>query len=202
VGEPAELLLRARALGRTLESVAEIVDKYRLLEALRLGEPGRTIERREAMRAIAERFPGALREWDEASLEEIQRRRTEAEFVLGAMLDGAEAGSAGLAERDWLRFSMLVHGRLRRALRIKRWLGGRAIDDALARDAEVLHEATRAELEAIAEPPSRRISESIYRQVAEEEGISVEALKAALFPGETEGPPRSPRRPEEPGQPD
>jgi hypothetical protein len=180
----AELLERARALVHTVESVAEVVEKYRLLEALRRSEPGRTAARRDAMRAIADRFPAALREWDELPLEELSRRRADAEATLAALLDGADAGTARLeaAERDWLRYSIAVHRRLREALRIKRWLAGRPVTDTIAADAASALDVDRAALEAIAAPPANRVSEAVYRQVAREAGVSVEALKAALFP--------------------
>jgi hypothetical protein len=175
-----DLLERARTLGRAVEEVAEVVEKYRLLEALRLGEPGRTIERRDAMRAIAARFPAALREWDEAPAEEITRRRREAEATLALLVDGAVEGLRRVEASDWLRWSIRVHARLRRALRIKRWLAGRALDPALAQAAAAEHDASPEELRTIA--GARRVSEAIYRQVAAEEGVPVEAIKAALFP--------------------
>src|SRR5579883_1601363 len=173
----------ARALARTLAGVAEVVEKYRLLEALRRGQPGRTAARRDAMRAIADRFPGALREWDEAPLDELVRRRREAEATLEALVAGAESAleRLGAGERDWLRYSMQVHGRLREALRVKRWLAGRAPTEALAADAERALEVSRSAVEAVA-APGGRLSETIYRQVAAEHGVTVEELKAALFP--------------------
>jgi hypothetical protein len=174
---------RAHRLARVLEGVAEVVEKYRLLEALRRGEPGRTVARRDAMRAIAARFPAALREWDEAPLEEIARRRAEAEATLADLVARGEAALPRLSggDRDWLRYSMSVHARLR-ALRVKRWIAGRKLTPSLAEDARRALDVDRAELEAIASPPGRRVSEGVYRQVAAEHGVTVDQLKAALFP--------------------
>jgi hypothetical protein len=175
---------RARELAGALDDVADVVEKYRLLEALRRGEPGRTTARRDAMRAIADRFPGALREWDEAPLDELVRRRREAEETLVALLSDGESGLRRLAaaERDWLRYGMEVHRRLRSALRVKRWIAGRELTDALAADAARALAVDRASIEAVVAPPARRVSEAIYRQVAAEHGVSVDELKAALFP--------------------
>ncbi|MSP63636.1 MAG: hypothetical protein EXR72_25485 [Myxococcales bacterium] len=181
-----DAVARARAAQALIGRIADLVEKYRMLEALRRGAPGRTIERRDAIRAVAARFPAAMREWDEAPLEEIVRRREEVEGTLAALLadlDGG-AGRAMLAapERAWIRFAAEVHERLRAALRVKRWLAGRPLTDELAGDAERAFAIDRARLDAIATPEGGRIAEAVYREVAALHGVAVAELKAALFP--------------------
>ena len=168
----------------TVEGLSDLVDKYRLLEALRRSPAGRTGERRGAMRTIAERFPGALREWDEAPLEWLVRRRAEAEAALHDLRASA-GGSIGRLDgpdRLWLRLGIKVHRRLRDALAAKRLLGGRPPDDGVAEQARATLGMDRDRLEAISRPPAGRISDLVYREVAREEGISLHELKAALFP--------------------
>lgn len=184
-------MAQARTLARALSGCADLVEKYRLLEALRQGEAGRTEARRDAMRAIAARFPGALREWDEAPLEEIARRRNEAEAALARLV----AGGAGAlpdffaSQQSWLRLGIAVHERLREALALKRFLSGRAATEALAAEAREALGVTvdGARLAEIAAPPQGRVSELVYREVAREAGVTVGELKAALFFGRPGG---------------
>lgn len=150
-GEPA-------ALRRALDGLDELADKYRLLDALDRTAPGRTAARRDAMRAVAARFPGALREWDELSQDERARRR---DAVLSLAADLRTRGAAALPrffapQHDFARLGLAVHARLRVALDAKRR------DPAAAREAG-------------------RLSARVHRAVADEAGLSVEALKAALL---------------------
>jgi hypothetical protein len=176
-------------LARARRQAAELVEKYRLLGDLSRGTPGRSVERRDAIRAVADRFPGAMREWDETPPEELARRGAEAEAIARA-LDPADParhdeGLARLAapENAPLRFGADLHERLRAVLRVKRWLAGRPVSRALAAEAEAALGVQPPELEAIANPDEGRVTEPVYRAVAGEHGVSVEELKRALFPG-------------------
>ena len=121
-----------------------LLEKYELLVSLTQNPPGRTIQRRDEMRVIAERFPAALREWDQQPPVEIERRRQR----VAAELQRCEAatGSAGGAEKtaganpatpaappsavalaqekeeDWLRYGLDVHDCLRAVLQLRRHL--------------------------------------------------------------------------------
>lgn len=174
-------------VARARRQAAELVEKYRLLADLEAGTPGRTIERRDAIRAVTDRFPGAMREWDETPPAEIARRRGEAERIAAALADPAhqEEGLArlGAAENAPLRFGADLHERLRAVLRVKRWLGGRPVSAELFAEAQAAHGVTAGELDAIANPDLGRLSEPVYRAVAGEHGVTVEELKRALFPG-------------------
>jgi hypothetical protein len=175
---------RARALARTVEALAEVAEKYRLLQELGSGTPGRTDERRAAMRAIADRFPGALREWDVLAPDELAHRRAEAERALTTILDGTGGAAAALAapHNRWLALSITLHARLREALRIKRFLAGRPARGPLLDETAAAFGVDRARVEAVARPPAGRVSELVYREVAREAGLSVDQLKAALYP--------------------
>lgn len=142
-------------------ALVEQADKYRLLVELAAGEPGRTPARRDAMRAIAARFPGALREWEALSPAELKRR---GEIAGGlARRAGGEEVEAQLGDPAlaWLRLAIQVQERLRAAL------------------AEVRADAASP---ASARSPGSRLSARVHEEIARREGISVGALKAALFP--------------------
>ncbi len=181
---------RARSVAAALTRLADLLEKYRLLDRLSRGEPGRTVERRDAMRAIADRFPAAMREWDEAPAAELGRRRGEIERVLDlilADLDGGR-GLAALAapERAWIRWSGELHERLRALLAVKRWLAGREVSDGIAAEAARRFGIDRARLEAIAAPPGGRVAAIAYAETAAAHEVTVDEIKAFLFPKEDE----------------
>jgi hypothetical protein len=155
--------------------------------ALRLAAPGRSAARRHAMREVAERFPGALREWEQAPVEALRQRQRDAEAALA---------SAALPRPPWplwIALSVRVHRELGRALRAKRLLAGRPITAERADVADRQLGIDRASLEAIARPPAGRLSQLVHVQVAEAFGIPVSTLKAQLFPAG-----RSPAKGDEP----
>jgi hypothetical protein len=186
-GDPAA---RARELAATLRALADLAEKYRLLDELRAGTPGRTNERRDAIREVAARFPAAMREWDEASPEEIQRRRDAVYRALSALVGDLERGGGlsrlGDREHQWMLYSAEIHAGLRDALRVKRWLAGRPLSDEIAAEAERLFEIDRPRLARIAAPESGRFSDLIYEEVAARHGVTVEEMKGFLFPGNEE----------------
>lgn len=131
--------------------LAELLDKYERLLALRRAPAGRTEARREAMRDLSRRHPGALREWDALPEGELLRRRD----VLRQALAADDAPPA--AQEPWLPFSLELHGRLRAILRQRR-------------------EGARG-----AERPRGRPSELALGEVARRHGVTVEAVKRALY---------------------
>lgn len=163
-------------------ALADLVDKYRLLEALGAAEPGRTSARRDAMRAIAVRFPGALREWDETPRDELARRRKAAEAALASFSKSGHRDPDAFfaAQQTWMRLDVAVHRRLRTVLAVKRFIAGRPVDDALAASVKSVFGISRAGLDAIAAPPGGRVSELVRAEVAASEGLSVAELRAAL----------------------
>ena len=167
---------------RRATGIEQLVDKYRMLVELRRAAPGRSDERRDAMRAIAARFPGALREWDVVSAQELERRLALAEQVCAANDADPARGNALLSQAgaEALRYGLAVHERLREALVIKRWLGGNPTRERLVEAARRFALPIDA-IERIAAPPGGRISELVYDDASRDLGVAIEALKATLF---------------------
>jgi hypothetical protein len=196
-GLPAD----AESLAWLVRELAGLRDKYELLLGLCRGAAGRTLERRDAMREVAARFPAALREWEQLPQRELERRHGVAASLLQRLTAGG--GSALAAVRDALvhepalRFGAALHGRLRELLRVRRCLGrlrpdGEAVDAALlaacrsacAADGEGplrYLQLSLSLLGEVARPSGGRLSALAYAQVAAQHGVSVEAVKAALF---------------------
>jgi hypothetical protein len=184
----------------------DLCEKYALLDLLCRGEPGRTIERRDALRRVAARFPAALREWEEVRPEELRRRGVRAGELLERLQSGGQAildevlGS--LAAEPALRFGAELHGILRELLLLRRFLAAHAqatgapalealrIDDGLvaacaafcAVQGALSHCRLSTELlQAVARPAGGRLSALAYAQVAARHGVAVAEVKAALF---------------------
>lgn len=151
--------------------------KYREIRALRLGDER---DPRARMRALAARYPGALRELDELPMEAVEARID--------ALDRALGGDA--AAPPWAETLGRYHGWMRVALRLKRATGaGRTREAAhafLRSHRPAPGEPSRAELaerlDAILRPPGGRLSRYVLRRVAEELGRPVEELTSEAFP--------------------
>jgi hypothetical protein len=157
------------------DDVAQLLEKYRLMRALRedRGEPSR-----EVLRDLSRRFPGALAEIDRIGPSLLEERIAQLQAIL----------ERPTIERlpDWVRAWLLTHEALRGALAIKAWLcGKRVIDDdtraAFARDfpddrawSERLHE--------IADPPGGRLVALVYEDVARALGIDAADVRTLLMP--------------------
>jgi hypothetical protein len=168
-----------------LDEVQAQAEKYRRLVALADAAPGRTEGRRAAMRAIAARFPGALREWDRVPMAELSRRREAAEALLAASARGDGTARAALAEPAllWLRCAIGVQRGLVEALAARRLLADGATFDEAARAIGV----PRGRVESFAHPPAGRLSRMAIEETAQAEGITVEALEHALFGDRDDG---------------
>ena len=191
---------RLRERGTAGALLAELADKYEALATLGAGQPGRTLVRRDAMRAIASRFPAALREWDEAPAGAIAARQAEVEALLETAADAPdEAAVAALlvAAPGWLRHGAALHPLLRDVLAVKRWLagqgkrgersaGGRVVTPALA-DAFTAWRALHPGwvgielLPEVLAPPGGHVAELAFLEVARRHGVSVADVKHALF---------------------
>lgn len=152
--------------------------KYVELRALRSETVG--AEARPRLRALAERFPGALRELDALPNEEIDAR-IEA-------LDHVVSGRA--SEEPWMAAMHRFHVLTRAALRAKRWLGTRKSVDEATRQAFVRAHANdeamewAEELQELATPMRGRITHVVMSRVAREHRVSVEdALRLVRLRG-------------------
>ncbi len=145
----------------------ELGQKYQEMLALRrLDASGVPHDPTPRLRALALRFPGALREIDALPLESIERRLT--------ALDRARGGEP---ER-WMVAMSRYHREMRLALEVKRWLGRRrVVDAAMERAFEEAHQDParawgRERLALLARPPGGRISRVVVASVAESMGAS------------------------------
>jgi hypothetical protein len=192
------LVRRARRLARQLEELAATVDRYAQLGDLHRQPRGRAPARRDAMRAINARFPGALRELDAIGADRVAGRGVEAQAALAAVLRGVEIALAdALAARRWLAALLELQPRLRELVRLKHWLVTRHVDTTAAdaraavrawydgapggRDPETFAAPDVALIDAVAAPPDGQVQRLAYRAAADEMGITVDALKTLLY---------------------
>jgi hypothetical protein len=170
----------------TRADLARLRAKYE--EMLRLREEQTGEDPRRALVALAGEFPGALREIDDLTLDEIRSRI--------ASLARAEADPAEVVA--WMRAVWRFHVLTRGALCAKKWLAGRK---AIDREAEAAFAAARAalcwgedaaawdaDLARLASPPRGRLTDLVFARLASELGIDERAARTLVF-----GPPRRPR---------
>lgn len=164
------------------ESLLALRAKYVEMRRMRLADTAPSApDPREDMAALAARFPGALREIDELTLEEIDARIGEIEEVI--------AGAA--AEPAWVACLVDYHGWMRVALRIKRraaeGLDGDALLEELAATYAPGHdEPPRAAIgpEVIAQilaPPLGRLNPWVFERIAQAHGLTSSEVEAILF---------------------
>lgn len=176
------------------EHVAALRTKYLEIRRMRAEHAdGATQSPRADMAALAERFPGSLRELDELTLGEVDTR-------IGA-LDRALVHPAELPQ--WAVLLVAYHGWMRAALRVKR-LAATAPDAASAysvvcRDYDGAtdepplsrwdHEAVRAAIR----PPGGRLHSWVVERIALEHGLEPAVVDRTLFPGHAMRRPVAPR---------
>lgn len=154
----------------------ELLEKYREIRRLRTA-PTEVAAPREALVALAQRFPGALRELDAMPLETIERRIAELERAI------AKDQAA-----PWMEAQALFHPLARGALAAKAWLGGRraiTADDE-ASFAKAFPEGDDAHpwkdhLAEIASPPRGRITDLVCAHVAAELQEDPAQIRHRLF---------------------
>ena len=137
------------------------------------------------MRALARRYPGALRELDELPMDVIEAR-------LQALDD---ALAAGPPFASWIALQAAYHAWMRAALRVKRLARGRrgavgleavlhelrgaAPDDDVALEPQL----DRAAIAVILQPPGGRLGPWVMAEVAARAGVDAESVRRALFVG-------------------
>lgn len=152
-----------------LEALRALREKYVEMRAMRVEDDGDP----ERMRALAARFPGALREIDELPLETIDGRI--------AALDRALAGEP---VPDWARYLAEYHAWMRAALRVRR-AAGKERDRARALDA-IRGDPSEGELtlaiDDLLKPPAGRLTRWVLTRIAEREGRSIREIEREAFP--------------------
>ncbi len=139
------------------------------------------VDPREAMRALAARFPGALREIDELPLSTIEERID--------ALDRALSGTSRVPR--WALVLSDYHGWMRAALAMRRAAGASRDRAAALRwlDTEYVsapdaptREELLAALDAILKPPDGRLNRWLFDRLAHIHGASCEEVESEAFP--------------------
>jgi hypothetical protein len=159
-------------------------DKYREIKRLRDEHAsGSSDDPKARMKALALRFPGALRELDELPMDLVELRLA----TLEAVVTGA------LPAPQWVMLQIGYHALMRLALRIKRMARDDCDDRVGAilvqlaaerrdiRGEPLLRGLDRAEIEAILKPEGGRLNPWVYRRVAALHGVEPENVRRALF---------------------
>jgi hypothetical protein len=160
----------------------DLAEKYARILALRTTHDlarttgGVEPDPREAMAALAARWPGALRELDELPLHTVRERLA----ALARVVDDPES------MEPWMRAQLVFHREARAVLAAKRWLDRRRVVDAATRAAfgqAELDEATRAwadRLDEIAMPPRGRLLDLVWPEVARALRVTVTEARALV----------------------
>jgi hypothetical protein len=194
----------------TVNDRAALLRKYRLLASWRLArdeddhstEVGRA--NRAALKALAEEFPGALRELDLLGLPEIKRRigRLTPPGLRRGQRAAKRAGQNWLSERAasrltdnqdlksdrWIAWILAYHSLMRAALVTKRTLGrarpSPTAVDQLAKTATTIAGVRLDEsfVHDVARPPGGRLAIVVLRAVARRFDVSPVRVSATLFP--------------------
>lgn len=189
------LTARARRRARLLDELAALVERYEMLLAYAAAEPGRTPVRRDSIRALSVRFPGALRELDGLGVDVIARRSARAR----ELLERAETDPEPELPL-WARCVVELTPRLREVLRIKRWLArrraprdGAEVGAALAawydrqpggHDPAITPAPALELVEQVAAPPGGQVQRLAYEGAARALGLEVAELKRELYGAE------------------
>jgi hypothetical protein len=158
--------------------------KYEEMLRLRLlDEAGEPHDPPGAMATLASLFPGALRELDDLSTDEIRIR---IDAIATATVNGCAA--------TWMNATLRYHAIARGAFAAKRWLGKQKTIDAVTRQAFALavvphpHARDAAawvdDLDRIAHPPRGRVNDLVFERLAAELGVSVDDARELVFPKE------------------
>lgn len=150
---------------------AALLEKYVEMLALRtLDAEDALADPKPRMRALATRFPGALREIDELPLETIQSRIRSLEKTTQERGEPAE----------WMLAMARFHDAMREVLAIKRIIGRRKLTPALRKKAERI--AKGWAIERISKPPNGRLVDLVFERVAAEMKITTKRARALVFP--------------------
>lgn len=167
--------------------LSQLLARYDALDRVALGEPGRTAQRRDQLRDVAARFPGALRELDAIGVDGVRARRATVAALLDEVRATGSTSAVARSEHDWVRATLALMPRLRLVLDIKAWLAEHAPGQGLA--AAGARERVRAcypdadddLLDRIASPPKRQVQQVAYQDAARDLGVDVDQLKRILY---------------------
>lgn len=168
-----------------------LLRKYKAIQSLR-GEPGGSEPEvaKAKMRALAEEFPGSLRELDKLEAEAIASRVDEIERALRSDVSA-----------PWMDQMVAFHLELRSALSLKRILGKQAqarpadLESACRQVSDDLGvDCTIALAEDVVARDDGRLSQMIIERVARAAGVTAVEVEDNLFPEKNPGSRRVARR--------
>ncbi|MFO0676375.1 MAG: hypothetical protein U0169_07565 [Polyangiaceae bacterium] len=174
----------------THEDLRALGEKYREILALR-EEHASSRDRsganlpvdapRERLRALSERFPGALRELDALPLETVRAR---IELVDGWAETVARDPSRGALVPAWVNVVVTFHRLMRGLLCLKRKYG--ADDDDAPEPSGLCGDESfaRTRMESMAvirRPPRGRLTDLAFAYLAERDGTDVAAVRELVF---------------------
>ena len=161
-----------------------MAEKYRALTNLRRRRDANEPEpSRSELRAIAGRFPGALRELDTLGAAELHRRA-----------EAAEGAAIGGPTEPWMAWVLALHRLLAAAHLLKRFAGpGHSRSGALATNADFAAACAQAErlaqitlsrelIENLLKPPGGRLTPLVLAEVAARFSRPVSEVAATLLP--------------------
>ena len=170
---------------------AALLRKYRVLAGWRLARDDENAQGdradRAGLKALAEEFPGALRELDLLGLPEIERRIDR--------LARRPGGDQNPESDRWIAWILAYHALMRAALATKRALGRRAHPSAtslrdLARRATSIAGVRIDEsfVHTVVRPPGGRLAIVVLRAVAQRFNVTPTLVSATLFPARRPAP--------------
>ena len=149
------------------------------------------LARRQQLRSLSRRFPGALRELETLSASAVAARLED----LAEELDRARRWpEVGAPERRWIRVVLDYHAALRDGLAIRRWLGAQP-RQAGAPSPELVQrfrawyvregvgaaEVDAAFLARYLAPPQGRLTELVWLELASRHGCSVSEVRLEVL---------------------
>lgn len=151
----------------------ELLEKY--IEMRELRNLGKGLaDPKPRMRALATRFPGALREIDELPLETIHARIR----ALEALED-----TKGVDPEPWMIAMARFHGAMREVLAIKRVIGRKKLTPSIRRAAARVAPKSAWDLARVARPPNGRLTDLVFQHVAEEMDLTPKRVRELVFGG-------------------
>lgn len=166
------------------EELLALLRKYETIAQLRRRriDEGEVAERG-ALRALAREFPGALRELDTVTLEDIDAR-------VKALTEALQGGPLAA----WMPWMVAYHATMRAALLVKARLArSRVLSDELARRAgEEASSASGVEVDdtfvhTVARPPRGRLNVVVFERLGQKFGVAPDEIWEALFPARRTG---------------
>ena len=166
------------------DELLALLRKYETIAQLRRERAGGApVAERSTLRALAREFPGALRELDTVTLEDIDAR-------VKALTEAVQGGPLAA----WMPWMVAYHATMRAALLVKARLArSRVLSDELARRAG--EEASRVSgievddtfVHTVARPPRGRLNVVVFERLGQKFGVSADEIWEALFPARRAG---------------